>query len=135
MTQVGLKHIGEGLKDYENFVFLNCGLAGPFLPATAMGTDIHWSRYFTSRLSDKVKLVGISMSNSANPPMHEVPHNHVQSMLWATDSTGLQVIIKHFEQDLNIDMLSGKQADDVNMPVVWPSTRVRWPASKLPGSL
>ena len=88
-----MRYIGaENLKRYDRFVLLNCGIGGPFLPEEAMTSRIHWSRFFTSRVTEKVKLVGITVSNqAATPAFVGQRYNHVQSMLWATDLSGLQV--------------------------------------------
>lgn len=55
--RVALNHIGEdGLKAYGSFVFLNCGMVGPFLPSYAWRLNLHWSEFFVSRLTADVKL-------------------------------------------------------------------------------
>ena len=123
--KVGLKHIGaKGLRSYDYFVFLNCGLAGPFLPASALEAGIHWSRYFTSRITSKVKLVGIGFNFEALPPLSG-RHPTVMSMLLATDHAGLKVLVRHVEHDLNIDLVSGPALDDLHAAVEWPTTQVK----------
>ncbi|CAE7194168.1 unnamed protein product, partial [Symbiodinium pilosum] len=126
--KVGLKHIGaKRLRNYDHFVFLNCGLAGPFLPSAALAEPIHWSRYFTSHITSKVKLVGLSFNFVALPPMYS--HNtrvpHVMSMILATDHAGLKVLIRHMEHGLNIDMFSGPAIDDLNATVDWPTRQIQ----------
>ena len=64
---------------YDYFLYVNCGMIGP-----KMAGDEHWTETFTSRLSDKVKLVGVSINMSFHP--------HVQSMVLATDQVGLDLI-------------------------------------------
>lgn len=64
---------------YDYFLYVNGGMIGP-----KMFGDEHWTKTFTSRLSNKVKLVGVSINMSFHP--------HVQSMVLATDRVGLDVI-------------------------------------------
>jgi hypothetical protein len=45
---------------FDNFVFLNCSVMGPFLPSY-ISRDVKWPDLFTSRLTDKIKLVGTSI--------------------------------------------------------------------------
>ncbi|CAE7029819.1 unnamed protein product, partial [Symbiodinium sp. KB8] len=126
--RIGLRYIGaENLKRYDRFVFLNCGIGGPFLPEEVMTSRIHWSRFFTSRVTEKVKLVGITMSNqAATPAFVGQRYNHVQSMLWATDLSGLQVILRHLEQDVNINFFSRDEPSDLNATLkVWPAVTVK----------
>ncbi|CAE7734590.1 unnamed protein product [Symbiodinium sp. CCMP2592] len=126
--RIGLRYIGaENLKRYDRFVLLNCGIGGPFLPEEAMTSRIHWSRFFTSRVTEKVKLVGITMSNqAATPAFVGQRYNHVQSMLWATDLSGLQVILRHLEQNVNINFFARDEPSDLNATLkVWPATTVK----------
>lgn len=46
---------------YENYVFMNSGVIGPFLPTYYPSDLYHWTNIFTSKLNDKVKLVGTSL--------------------------------------------------------------------------
>jgi len=64
---------------YDYFLYINCGMVGP-----KMEGDEHWTEVFTSRLSDKVKLTGVSINMSFFP--------HLQSMSLATDRVGLEII-------------------------------------------
>jgi hypothetical protein len=69
---------------YKRFILMNASIRGPFVP--------HWSREcwsdaYLGRLNSKVKLVGATLNcHGGNSP-------HVQSMIWATDSIGLQHIL------------------------------------------
>jgi len=74
---------------YDKFVFLNCGLIGPLLPATSLENPHHWSRLFTDILDDNTKLVGLTVNCGGK---NGVKIAHVQSMLWATDAVGLAVV-------------------------------------------
>ena len=66
---------------YDYFLYVNCGMIGP---KTKGDDDKHWTETFTSRLSDKVKLSGVSINMSFYP--------HVQSMVLATDRVGIEII-------------------------------------------
>merc|ERR1711937_313432 len=67
------------VNDYDHFRYVNCGMVGPHTDG-----DEHWTETFTSRLSDKVKLTGVSINMSFFP--------HVQSMTLATDRVGIDII-------------------------------------------
>ena len=75
---------------YDNFIFLNCGILGPFIPDPYRVAGFPWPLLFTSYLSEKVKLVGLTINCAGM----WAPQMHVQSMLWATDQIGLSVILK-----------------------------------------
>jgi hypothetical protein len=66
------------LTKLDYFVYVNCGLSGP--PHTA-----NWTRHFTSLLTDKIKMAGLTINCQTFGP-------HVQSMLFALDAVGLQII-------------------------------------------
>lgn len=72
---------------FEKVVFVNCGLKGPF---SSPQNIRFWTRSFTDRIDERVKLTGITINCGGKLHMH---HAHVQSMLWATDKTGLASII------------------------------------------
>ncbi|KAK2008091.1 hypothetical protein LZ32DRAFT_694938 [Colletotrichum eremochloae] len=64
-------------KKYKRFITLNASIRGPFLPHWARSC---WSDLYLGRLSEKVKLVGMTANCW--------PRFHVQSMIWATDEDG-----------------------------------------------
>lgn len=64
---------------YDYFLYVNCGVVGP---KTKGGR--HWTEIFISRLSQTVKLTGVSINMSFHP--------HVQSFVLATDTTGIEII-------------------------------------------
>ena len=66
---------------YDNFVFVNCGMSGP-----SRAAHRPWTQMLTSRLSDNVKMVGITLNCVGSP--------HVQSMMYALDRVGLSIIMK-----------------------------------------
>mmetsp|Transcript_58521 Transcript_58521/g.124154 ORF Transcript_58521/g.124154 Transcript_58521/m.124154 type:complete len:324 (+) Transcript_58521:1024-1995(+) len=75
-------------------VFLNCGLLGPLVHKAENITNSvgnpFWATTFTDRLTDSVKLSGLSLNCGGKLDVH---HAHVQSMLWATGRIGLEVIL------------------------------------------
>jgi len=64
---------------YDFFVYVNCGMVGP-----KTSGEVYWTNVFTSRLSDTIKLVGVSLNM--------VHHPHVQSFTLAFDTTGMEII-------------------------------------------
>jgi len=75
---------------YEHFVFLNCGLIGPMQPVYSH--DIYWASTITKYITAETKLVGLSVNCGCYKFICGKPH--VQSFLWATDTTGLQAILQ-----------------------------------------
>lgn len=69
-------------KNYKRFIMLNASIRGPFVPHWAQGC---WSDMYLGRLTDEVKLVGMTANCW--------PSFHVQSMIWATDITGISVLL------------------------------------------
>jgi hypothetical protein len=76
---------------YDNYIFLNCGVIGPFLPSY-YPSNIHWSNIFTSKLNDKVKLVGTSLvcfeykSVTGQGP-------HIEGFCFCLDKIGLKIVM------------------------------------------
>ncbi|KAK9810073.1 hypothetical protein WJX72_004380 [[Myrmecia] bisecta] len=83
---------------YKYFVLMNSSVRGPFTPTYYKGS--HWTRIFTDRITDEVKLVGPTISCEGAPKPHD-PQNtwrqnpHVQSYVAATDQKGLEVMLSH----------------------------------------
>ncbi|KAK9816513.1 hypothetical protein WJX72_001363 [[Myrmecia] bisecta] len=81
---------------YTFIIFMNSSTRGPIL-APYWPREMHWSQIYTNKLSDKVKLVGSTIScepawrgsNRANE-MRQIAH--VQSYVIATDQVGLKVL-------------------------------------------
>jgi len=92
----GLQQIDRKL--YKNFIFINSSCIGPFLPIWFSSVNIHWTECFTNLLSDKVKLVGCTINHCGlhhcdlNNP-EDTNKKHIQSYLWSTDNTGLDIIL------------------------------------------
>jgi hypothetical protein len=99
--RIGLEHIAGNRDKFKYFVFLNCGLAGPFLPSYTAKFGLHWSKYFHSLLNHQVKLAGLSI-NCGGKGNKKWPH--VQSMLWATDFAGLSIINEYMRRGANISL-------------------------------
>eukprot|EP00980_Cylindrotheca_fusiformis_P012060 scaffold2887_cov127-Cylindrotheca_fusiformis.AAC.2 len=74
------------LSQYENFVYLNCGVTGPRFWDSA---TISWTRFFTSLLNDQIKMAGLSVNCQF---MGRRDKTHVQSMAFALDKIGLDII-------------------------------------------
>lgn len=79
---------------YKYFIFLNSSVRGPYLPVYSQGSK-RWHEHMTDRITDKVKVVGATISceaayweNSLAGKARKNPH--VQSYAIATD----QVIMK-----------------------------------------
>ncbi|KAG9662777.1 hypothetical protein KCU64_g1736, partial [Aureobasidium melanogenum] len=67
---------------YSRFILMNASLRGPFFPVWANNC---WSDAYLSKLSDRVKLVG--MTYNCAQGMNYLPH--LQSMIMATDKLGM----------------------------------------------
>lgn len=82
---------------YDNFIFMNSSIKGPYLPVWFETVDQHWSECFTRFLDNKIKLVGTTINYAGAPggggPRPGFENKHVQSMLWTTDKTGLEHVL------------------------------------------
>ena len=66
---------------YDYFVYVNCGTSGP----SRLWADLPWTDVLLEKLNDKVKMSGLTLNcGSADP--------HLQSMVYALDREGLQII-------------------------------------------
>lgn len=79
-----LRHTAYDQFDY--FFFLNSSVTGPFLPSYQDSSS--WPDLFTSMLSDKVKLAGITIDGGTNRVF-------VHSMFLVTDRTGLELLMRN----------------------------------------
>ncbi|OBT98977.2 hypothetical protein VE01_02358 [Pseudogymnoascus verrucosus] len=68
---------------YKRYILMNASIRGPFVPRWSTQC---WTDSYLNRLTDRIKLVGMSY-NCHNG------EGHIQSMIWATDHTGLQVML------------------------------------------
>nr|XP_036578224.1 uncharacterized protein CTRU02_11725 [Colletotrichum truncatum]KAF6785425.1 hypothetical protein CTRU02_11725 [Colletotrichum truncatum] len=69
-------------KKYKRFIMMNASIRGPFLPHWAKSC---WSDLYLDRVTDKIKLVGMTGNCW--------PRFHVQSMIWATDDIGIDLLL------------------------------------------
>lgn len=69
---------------YSYFILMNASIRGPFVPPFS---NTCWSSAYLSRLSRLVKLVGMSFNCNYK-------RGHVQSMIWATDAVGMDILLK-----------------------------------------
>ncbi|RYP50782.1 hypothetical protein DL768_003780 [Monosporascus sp. mg162] len=74
-------------KGYGHFIALNSSVRGPFVP--------YWSDVYPDRVTEKVKLVGMTVNCRPQMP--------VQSMIWATDSTGMELLLYPRRDELEGD--------------------------------
>ena len=77
---------------YDNFIFMNCGVIGPFIPLY-YPQNIPWTNIFTSKLNDNVKLIGTSLvcfEYTASPGKGP----HVEGFFFCVDKIGLDIILE-----------------------------------------
>ncbi|KAI0388024.1 hypothetical protein F5Y04DRAFT_16328 [Hypomontagnella monticulosa] len=73
---------GDLWKKYQRFITMNASLRGPFLPYWSKQC---WSDAYLERVTSDVKLVGMTVNCGPRP--------HIQSMIWATDSVGMELLL------------------------------------------
>lgn len=81
----------EIVKRYNRFIFMNASVRGPFIP---MWSSACWSDIFLNKLTEKVKLVGTTFNCWGA---------HIQSMVLATDLTGVKILLKGNETDTSAE--------------------------------
>jgi hypothetical protein len=70
---------------YDYFVYVNCGMSGPAPKESRKNDTLPWTFNLTSKLNEKIKMVGLSINcYQCNP--------HVQSFTFAVDRVGLEVL-------------------------------------------
>jgi len=90
---------------FDKFVFINSTVAGPYLPTYV---PLDWADCFTSKLSDTVKITGISANCMAGHTFPDIQahikqaynlvvydHSHIQSMAYSLDREGLGILLRH----------------------------------------
>lgn len=87
---------------YRYFIFMNSSVRGPFIPPYAKN-NTRWQDLLINKLTDKVKLVGPTISCEGSPYQGNGAgewrtNPHVQSYVLATDQVGLKV----WEMDENV---------------------------------
>ncbi|POS73517.1 hypothetical protein DHEL01_v208094 [Diaporthe helianthi] len=70
-------------KQYKRFITMNASIRGPFFPRYDRTSC--WSDVFLDRVTEATKLVGTTVNCDPSP--------HIQSMLWATDSVGMGILL------------------------------------------
>jgi len=73
-------------KNYDNFIFLNSSVIGPFLPSDYKG---NWTDIYVNGLQNNVKLFGSTINTIENP----LNESHVQSYIFSMDKTTLEYLI------------------------------------------
>ena len=77
---------GDRYKQYDNFIFLNSSVIGPYLPD---GYAKQWPYRFLDGLTDNIKLFGSTINALGNPQSAI----HVQSFAFCTDKEGLEYLM------------------------------------------
>ncbi|KAJ0162261.1 hypothetical protein CTA2_4844 [Colletotrichum tanaceti] len=90
-------------KKYQRFITMNASIRGPFLPHWAQSC---WSDMYLRRITDEVKLVGMTANCW--------PRFHIQSMIWATDRVGIDLLLNPPSSSLQSDLF-GTENDPVGM--------------------
>jgi len=81
-------------QNYDNFIFANSSIIGPFLPTYFKG---HWTDIYVNALKDKVKLFGstINATGDAYSIQHSPEDNaHVQSYIFSADREAVEYLIQ-----------------------------------------
>lgn len=73
-------------KKYDNFIFLNSSVMGPYVPNNFEGK---WTDLFINGLKNNIKLFGSTINTILRPRFQ----SHVQSYVFAMDKTTLQYLI------------------------------------------
>ncbi len=88
--------------DYDAYIFINSSVRGPFIPSY---NPSDWYKLFTSKLTDKVGLVGSSICTLPLDSHNSIdfekrfnfdpPYVHVQTTAYALSSVGYKVLLKN----------------------------------------
>ncbi|KAL8715349.1 MAG: hypothetical protein Q9220_000682 [cf. Caloplaca sp. 1 TL-2023] len=100
-----LRDLGDDLNKYKRFVLLNASIRGPFVPHWSREC---WSNAYLGRVTEKTKLVGMTYNCA---PFDR----HLQSMILATDRTGLDVLMDPASQALSTCPNDHKAAVEVEI--------------------
>lgn len=74
-------------RGYENFIFVNSSVVGPFLPPYYKGK---WTDIYLNGLKDNIKLFGSTINTIYNP----VTSSHVQSYIFSINKETLEYLIE-----------------------------------------
>ena len=72
---------------YDNFIFVNSSVIGPFLPSHYKGK---WTDIYINGLQNNVKLFGSTINTCRRP----LTTSHVQSYIFSMDKTTLKYLMK-----------------------------------------
>lgn len=87
--------LARTLRDFDKFVFINSSCKGPYLPRWFGVSNMHWTECFTRLISNKTKLVGLTLNNHGFDGKPAFPYaKHIQSMFWVTDDVGIELLLK-----------------------------------------
>lgn len=86
--------LARTIRKFDKFVFLNSSCKGPYLPRWFGVSNMHWTECFTRLIDDKTKLVGLTVNNEGHgePAFYA---KHIQSMMWATDMIGIELLLEN----------------------------------------
>jgi lipopolysaccharide biosynthesis protein len=73
-------------KQYDNFIFVNSSVIGPFLPCNFKGK---WTGIYLNGLRNNVKLFGSTINTNEKP----LTESHLQSYIFSMDKTTLEYLI------------------------------------------
>ncbi|KAI0180414.1 hypothetical protein GGR52DRAFT_569157 [Hypoxylon sp. FL1284] len=86
----------DGLwKKYSRFITLSADVRGPFVPYWSRSC---WSDVFLGLITDDVKLVGMTAKC--------LPKFHIPSMIWATDSIGMSLLLQTSDVDRDANQVA-----------------------------
>lgn len=91
--------------NFDRFIFINSTVTGPYLPTYV---ESNWVDCFASKLSDEVKMVGISVNfllGQYNQYISDIikinygfdshNHAHIQSMIYGLDREGIDILLRY----------------------------------------
>ncbi|KAM0748986.1 hypothetical protein T439DRAFT_327486 [Meredithblackwellia eburnea MCA 4105] len=94
--EVLLKNDKELRRRYSKFILMNASVRGPFVPRWS---DVCWSEAYSSKITQKVKMAGMTMNCLGGkapwiPALADKgPWRHIQSMILATDTVGIDLLL------------------------------------------
>jgi hypothetical protein len=91
----GIRYMAAKNRTFQQYIFINSSVRGPFRPAYANNEQWDWVAAFTSKFSSKVKLIGTSI-NCFSGIQDQL---HLQSMILAMDAEGYECCIKKVLSD------------------------------------
>lgn len=87
----------EIYKTYDNFIFVNSSVVGPYLPNDFKGV---WTDIFTNPLKDNIKLFGCTINchfflrKDIDIKLHPIAFSHLQSYIFSMNRETLEYLIK-----------------------------------------